>query len=167
MIAQSAGLAASFHIVGAMAQYELALIRERTRAGLQAARARGRVGGRPRLDEAKARAREFVDVVLGLWDSWDEDAFVRDQASGVFFDPARMHTLAHAGEHFRVLGPLNVARSPQGRPVLHRSAGIQEFRLAVDLAASRGRRRAQPDQRRQRQHCADRVRRHAAQRRQP
>ena len=64
------------------------------------------------------RAIEFADVVNGLWDSWDEDAFIRDQDSGVFFDPAKMHVLNHKGKHFQVRGPLNVACSPQGRPVL-------------------------------------------------
>lgn len=64
------------------------------------------------------RAIEFADVVNGLWDSWDDDAFVRDKESGVFFDPTKVHALDHKGEHFQVRGPLNVARSPQGRPVL-------------------------------------------------
>ena len=64
------------------------------------------------------RAIEFAEVVLGLWDSWDEDAFIRDKESGVFFDPSKMHPLNHKGKHFQVRGPLNVARSPQGRPVL-------------------------------------------------
>jgi N-acetyl-S-(2-succino)cysteine monooxygenase len=64
------------------------------------------------------RAIEFADVVNGLWDSWDEDAFIRDKESGHFFDPAKMHVLNHKGTHFQVRGPLNVACSPQGRPVL-------------------------------------------------
>ena len=64
------------------------------------------------------RAIEFADVVNGLWDSWDEDAFIRDKESGVFFDPSKVHPLNHKGKHFQVRGPLNVARSPQGRPVL-------------------------------------------------
>jgi len=64
------------------------------------------------------RAIEFADVVNGLWDSWDDDAFIRDKAGGVFFDPAKMHVLNHNGKHFQVRGPLNVACSPQGRPVL-------------------------------------------------
>ena len=64
------------------------------------------------------RAIEFADVVNGLWDSWDEDAFIRDKESGRFFDPAKMHVLNHKGTHFQVRGPLNVACSPQGRPVL-------------------------------------------------
>ncbi len=64
------------------------------------------------------RAVEFAAVVQGLWDSWDDDAFIRDKASGVFFDPDKVHALNHEGEHFSVRGPLNVACSPQGRPVL-------------------------------------------------
>lgn len=64
------------------------------------------------------RAIEFAEVVTGLWDSWDEDAFLRDKESGVFFDPSKLHPLHHKGRHFQVRGPLNVARSPQGRPVL-------------------------------------------------
>jgi FMN-dependent oxidoreductase (nitrilotriacetate monooxygenase family) len=64
------------------------------------------------------RALEFVDVVQGLWDSWDEDAFLRDRKTGRYFDPAKLHTLNHKGEHFSVRGPLNVARSPQGQPVI-------------------------------------------------
>jgi FMN-dependent oxidoreductase (nitrilotriacetate monooxygenase family) len=64
------------------------------------------------------RALEFAEVVNGLWDSWDEDAFIRDKESGVFYDPAKMHVLNHKGKHFSVRGPLNAAPSPQGRPVL-------------------------------------------------
>jgi FMN-dependent oxidoreductase (nitrilotriacetate monooxygenase family) len=64
------------------------------------------------------RAREFVQVVSGLWDSWDDDAFIRDRDSGIFFDESKMHVLDHHGEHFNVRGPLNVPRSPQGRPVI-------------------------------------------------
>ncbi|WP_336488527.1 LLM class flavin-dependent oxidoreductase [Methylobacterium nigriterrae] len=65
-----------------------------------------------------ARAEEFVDVVRGLWDSYADDAFLRDRASGRFFDPDRLHLLAHEGEHFSVRGPLNVPRPPQGHPVV-------------------------------------------------
>jgi FMN-dependent oxidoreductase (nitrilotriacetate monooxygenase family) len=68
-------------------------------------------------DARYARAEEFVDVVTALWDTWDDSALVADTASGVFFDAARVCPLDHAGEHFRVRGPLNVPRSPQGRPV--------------------------------------------------
>ena len=69
-------------------------------------------------DERYGRAREFVDVVKGLWNRWADDAFVRDVAQGLFFDPDRPHVLNHLGEHLSVRGPLNVARPPQGWPVL-------------------------------------------------
>lgn len=68
--------------------------------------------------ERYARAREFVQVVKGLWDSWDDDAFMRDRASAQYFDPAKLHILDHKGPHFSVRGPLNIARPPQGYPVL-------------------------------------------------
>jgi FMN-dependent oxidoreductase (nitrilotriacetate monooxygenase family) len=68
--------------------------------------------------ERYSRAEEFADVVLGLWDSWEDDAFVRDRAGGLYFDPQGLHVLDHVGTHFRVKGPLNIPRSPQGRPVL-------------------------------------------------
>jgi len=64
------------------------------------------------------RAEEFVDVVFGLWDSWEDDAFIRDKASGRYFDPAKLHTLNHQGEQLKVKGPLNVARPIQGYPVI-------------------------------------------------
>lgn len=64
------------------------------------------------------RAAEFVEVLRGLWDSWDDGAISADQGAGVFADPARIHTLDHRGEFFAVRGPLNVPRPPQGHPVL-------------------------------------------------
>jgi FMN-dependent oxidoreductase (nitrilotriacetate monooxygenase family) len=64
------------------------------------------------------RAEEFVDVVFGLWDSWEDDAFIRDKVGGQYFDPAKLHTLNHRGETFAVKGPLNVARPIQGYPVI-------------------------------------------------
>ncbi len=64
------------------------------------------------------RGREFYEVVTGLWDSWADDAWVRDQESGIFFDPAKLHVLNHAGENFKVRGPLNHARPVQGWPVI-------------------------------------------------
>jgi len=64
------------------------------------------------------RALEFTEVVFGLWDSWDDDAFLRDRTTGRYFDPSKLHTLNHKGEHFSVRGPLNVARPPQGHPVI-------------------------------------------------
>lgn len=69
-------------------------------------------------DERYRRAREFHAVVTGLWDSWADDAWLRDQASGIFFDPDRMHVLDHKGEHLSVRGPLNIARPVQGWPVI-------------------------------------------------
>jgi alkanesulfonate monooxygenase len=64
------------------------------------------------------RAREFVDVVTKLWDSWEDDAFSRDKESGVYFDPDKLHIPNHKGKHFLVRGPLNIARPPQGYPVI-------------------------------------------------
>jgi alkanesulfonate monooxygenase len=78
------------------------------------------------------RAREVVEIVLGLWDSWDDDAFVRDKESGLFFVPERMHVLNHRSERYRVDGPLNVPRPPQGYPVLVQAGASNEGR---DLAA--------------------------------
>ena len=69
-------------------------------------------------DTRYERAQEFVEVVTGLWDSWEDDAFVRDKQSGLYYDPAKLHVLDHVGKHFRVRGPLSSARTPQGRPVL-------------------------------------------------
>ncbi len=65
-------------------------------------------------DERYRRAREFYDVVTGLWDSWADDAFIRDVANGVYFNSDRMHVLNHKGKYFKVRGPLNVARPVQG-----------------------------------------------------
>ena len=59
-------------------------------------------------------AAENLDVVQGLWDSWEDDALVHDKASGKFFEPSKLHRLDHKGEFFQVRGPLNIARSPQG-----------------------------------------------------
>ncbi|MDR6723447.1 FMN-dependent oxidoreductase (nitrilotriacetate monooxygenase family) [Paenibacillus amylolyticus] len=70
-------------------------------------------------------AEEHLEVVKGLWDSWEDDAFVGDKENGVFFDPAKLHTLHHQGKHFSVQGPLNVARSKQGQPVIFQ-AGSSE-----------------------------------------
>lgn len=69
-------------------------------------------------DPRSARTAEYLAVVDGLWRSWDVGALVRDKERGRFFDPGKMRALAHQGEHFAVRGPLNVARSPQGRPVV-------------------------------------------------
>jgi alkanesulfonate monooxygenase len=78
------------------------------------------------------RAAEFATVVRALWDSWDDDAFVRNKDEGRYFDPAKLHFLNHKGPHFSVRGPLNVPRSPQGRPVMVQ-AGTSD--VGQDLAA--------------------------------
>ncbi len=64
------------------------------------------------------RAHEFVEVVKGLWDSWEDDAFIRNKDTGQFFDPDKRHELNHKGSFFSVKGPLNVPRPPQGYPVI-------------------------------------------------
>ncbi len=86
-------------------------------------------------DARYTRAREFYDVVTGLWDSWADDAWLRDQASGVFFDPDGMHVLDHAGPTLTVRGPLNVARPPQGWPVIVQAGASDAGRqLAAETA---------------------------------
>ncbi|WP_454918905.1 LLM class flavin-dependent oxidoreductase [Xanthobacter sediminis] len=86
-------------------------------------------------NERYQRAEEFVKVVKGLWDSWDDDAFVRDRASAVYFDPEKLHYLNHKDKHFSVRGPLNVARPPQGYPVLFQaSASDTGKELAAQVA---------------------------------
>lgn len=72
----------------------------------------------PPSAERYRRAREFVEVTTGLWDSWGDDAVINDRDSGRWLDPEKVRTLNHRGEFFAVEGPLNMSRSPQGRPVL-------------------------------------------------
>ncbi len=85
--------------------------------------------------ERYKRAREFYDVVTGLWDSWADDAFVRDVASGQYFDPARMHVLDHKGAEFAVRGPLNIERAPQGWPVIVQAGASEAGRqIAAETA---------------------------------
>lgn len=83
-------------------------------------------------EERYGRAEEFTEVVRGLWDSWDDDAFVRDRSTGIYFDPAKLHRLNHKGDWFSVRGPLNVARPPQGHPVLFQAGSSETGR---ELAA--------------------------------
>lgn len=86
-------------------------------------------------DERYARAREFYDVVTGLWDSFADDAFVRDVESGLFVDPAKMHTLNHKGKYLSVRGPLNIARPIQGWPVIVQAGASDAGRqLAAETA---------------------------------
>jgi len=82
-----------------------------------------------------ARAREFFDVVTGLWDSWADDAFVRDVEKGIFFDPDRLHILDHEGEYLKVRGPLNIARPIQGWPLIVQAGASDAGRqLAAETA---------------------------------
>jgi FMN-dependent oxidoreductase (nitrilotriacetate monooxygenase family) len=83
-------------------------------------------------DTRYERAAEFVEVVKGLWDSWDEDAFPLDKVSGQFYDPSKLHVLDHKGKHFKVRGPLSVKRTPQGRPVLVQAGAAQQ---GLEIAA--------------------------------
>ena len=86
-------------------------------------------------DERYARAREFYDVVTGLWDSWADDAFVRDVASGIYFDPEKLHVLNHKGKYLSVRGPLNIARPVQGWPVIVQAGASDAGRqLAAETA---------------------------------
>ncbi|MCM2436091.1 MULTISPECIES: LLM class flavin-dependent oxidoreductase [Rhizobium/Agrobacterium group] len=80
------------------------------------------------------RATEFLDVVNGLWQSWESDAFVLDKASGQFYDPSKLNVLNHSGKYFAVRGPLTVSPSPQGKPIIVQAGASEE---GTDLAASR------------------------------
>ena len=85
--------------------------------------------------ERYARAREFYDVVTGLWDSWADDAFIRDVESGIYFDPAKLHVLNHKGKYLKVRGPLNIARPIQGWPVMVQAGASDAGRqLAAETA---------------------------------
>ena len=86
-------------------------------------------------DERYRRAREFYDVVTGLWDSWADDAFIRDRESGIFFDPDRLHVLNHEGKYLKVRGPLNIGRPVQGWPVIVQAGASDAGRqLAAETA---------------------------------
>src|SRR5450432_2687958 len=86
-------------------------------------------------DERYRRAREFYDVVTGLWGSFADDAFVRDVESGIYFDPERMHRLEHKGKYLSVRGPLNIARPIQGWPVIVQAGSSEAGRqLAAETA---------------------------------
>ncbi|KAM0551840.1 hypothetical protein ACHAPJ_008176 [Fusarium lateritium] len=85
--------------------------------------------------ERYKRAREFYDVVTGLWDSFADDALIRDRESGIFFDPEKLHTLNHKGESLQVKGPLNIARPVQGWPVIVQAGQSEPGRqLAAETA---------------------------------
>jgi alkanesulfonate monooxygenase len=85
--------------------------------------------------ERYKRAREFYDVVTGLWDSFADDAFVRDVEAGLYFDPEKMHVLDHKGKYLKVRGPLNIARPVQGWPVIVQAGASEDGRqLAAETA---------------------------------
>jgi FMN-dependent oxidoreductase (nitrilotriacetate monooxygenase family) len=85
--------------------------------------------------ERYRRAREFYDVVTGLWDSWADDAFIRDAENGIFVDPDKMHVLDHNGKYLSVRGPLNIARPIQGWPVIVQAGASDSGRqLAAETA---------------------------------
>ncbi|MGH7109025.1 MAG: LLM class flavin-dependent oxidoreductase [Stellaceae bacterium] len=85
--------------------------------------------------ERYRRAREFFDAVTGLWDSWADDAFIRDVENGIYFDPERLHVLDHKGEFLSVRGPLNIARPVQGWPVIVQAGASEAGRqLAAETA---------------------------------
>jgi len=83
-------------------------------------------------DQRYARASEALDVAFGLWESWEEDAFIHDRKRGVFFEPSKMHPINHNGTFFKVRGPLNQPRTPQGRPVIFQAGASED---GMDFAA--------------------------------
>ena len=106
----------------------------------------------------RARRRVHRRSCAGLWDTWEDDAFVMDKATGLFFDPDKLHMLHHKGKHFSVRGPLMMPRSPQGRPVIVQAgqseagrelaARTAEVVFSVAAGASSRRRRSTPTSRR-------------------
>lgn len=89
----------------------------------------------PSHSERYRIAEEYLEVAKGLWDSWEDDAFIRDKESGVFFDPAKLHRLNHEGEYFSVQGPLNIARSRQGQPVVFQAGSSDSGRTLAAKTA--------------------------------
>jgi FMN-dependent oxidoreductase (nitrilotriacetate monooxygenase family) len=108
------------HISGGRAGWNIV-----TTAGDQAAQNFNR-DGQPLHADRYARAAEFVDVSLKLWDSWEDDVAIGDKASGVFADADRIHPIEHEGEFFRVRGPLDSPRSPQGHPLLVQAGSSED-----------------------------------------
>ncbi|MFF5008117.1 LLM class flavin-dependent oxidoreductase [Streptomyces phaeochromogenes] len=96
-----------------------------TTAGAEAARNFG-LDAEPAHAERYARAAEFLDVALKLWDSWEDDAIVADKAAGVWGDDTRVHPARHKGRYFSVEGALNVPRTPQGYPLLVQAGSSED-----------------------------------------
>jgi FMN-dependent oxidoreductase (nitrilotriacetate monooxygenase family) len=90
------------------------------------------IPGHPGHADRYRRAEEFVDVVKALWDSHEDDAFIRDKETGVFLDPDKVHLVNHRGEHFSVAGPLNIGQPVQGHPVIVQAGSSEPGR---ELAA--------------------------------
>lgn len=110
------------HISGGRAGWNIVTTAERSSArnfGLD---------DRPAHRERYLRAAEFVDVSIRLWDSWEDDAEIGDKAAGVYADANRIHPVDYEGAYFRVSGPLNVPRSPQGRPLLVQAGSSEDGR---------------------------------------
>jgi FMN-dependent oxidoreductase (nitrilotriacetate monooxygenase family) len=95
-----------------------------TNAGDAAAQNFG-LGGAPLHVDRYERAAEFVEVAIKLWDSWEDSAIIGDRVAGRFADESKVHAIDHVGKHFSVKGPLNLPRSPQGRPVLVQAGGSE------------------------------------------
>ncbi|MFJ5622349.1 LLM class flavin-dependent oxidoreductase [Peribacillus loiseleuriae] len=89
-------------------------------------------GEHPEHGERYLIATEFLEVTKGLWDSWEDDAFIRNRETGMFFEPGKMHRLHHKGKYFSVEGPLNISRSKQGQPVIFQAGSSEPGK---DLAA--------------------------------
>jgi len=104
----------------------------------------------PSPAERYARATEFVDIVTQLWDSWSDDAVIVDRERGWWGDPDRIRAINHVGEHYSVAGPINMRRSPQGRPVLVQ-AGSSADGMKLGSAIGDVIYTAQPDQARAQQ----------------
>ncbi|WP_228374673.1 LLM class flavin-dependent oxidoreductase [Chryseobacterium sp. FH1] len=77
--------------------------------------------------------REFIEIVLGLWDTYEDDAFIRDKERGIFLNHHKMHNINYRGDYFSVEGPLNISRSVQGRPVLYTAGTSENF---MEIATS-------------------------------
>lgn len=82
-----------------------------------------------------SRAQEHVDVVKALWDSWEDDAFLRDKETGRFYDPSKLHDADYRGKHFSVKGPLNAPRSLQGHPVIVQAGQSEDGRKLATTSA--------------------------------
>jgi FMN-dependent oxidoreductase (nitrilotriacetate monooxygenase family) len=110
------------HVSGGRAGWNIV-----TTASADAARNFG-LDDRPEHALRYERADEFLEVSLKLWDSWEDDAIVADKSAGRWADTDRIHPIDHRGEFFKVRGPLNLPRSPQGRPLLVQAGSSQDGR---------------------------------------